>query len=93
MLRDLPGGLTFPISMAAFNPVDHTVDAGDAAWAFALPQPLVTHTPAPGDSLALADFDDTGLEVETAALLVASAPGTSGNNFYADASRNGSDSP
>ena len=41
----------------------------------------------------LSDFDDTGLEVETAALLEASAPGTSGNNFYRDSTRGGTDSP
>ena len=46
--------------------------------------------PAP---LTLADFDDTGLGVEAAALSIASAPGTSGNNFYVDSSRGGSDSP
>ena len=56
-------------------------------------QPTVTHTPAVGDSLALSDFDDTGLDVETAALLVASGPGTSGNNFYRDSTRGGSDTP
>ena len=43
--------------------------------------------------MALSDFDDTGLDVETAALLEASGPGTAGNNFYADSSRNGTDSP
>ena len=43
--------------------------------------------------LALSDFDDIGLEVETAALLEASAPGTSINNFYADSSRGGSGVP
>ena len=41
----------------------------------------------------MSDFDDTGLDVETAALLVASGPGTSGNNFYRDSTRGGSDSP
>ena len=74
------------------GPVDHAVDAGAVSWAFALPEPAVTHTPAVG-TLALSDFDDTGLDVETAALLEASAPGTSGNNFYRDSTRGGSDSP
>ena len=35
----------------------------------------------------------TGLDVDAAALLVASAPGTSGNNPYADSDRGGTDSP
>ena len=34
--------------------------------------------------LTLSDWDDTGLDVEFAALLEASAPGTTGNNFYAE---------
>ena len=43
--------------------------------------------------LKLADFNDAGLDVETAALLAASAPGTPVNNLYADSSRGGSGSP
>ena len=43
--------------------------------------------------LVLADFDDTGLDVDAAALLVASAPGTTGNDIYADSDRGGTDSP
>ena len=43
--------------------------------------------------LRLADFNDAGLDVETAALLTASAPGTPGNNLYADSTRGGSGSP
>ena len=43
--------------------------------------------------LRLADFNDAGLEVETAALLTASGAGTSGNNLYTDSTRSGSDSP
>ena len=72
---------------------DHAVDAGAVTWTFALPQPTVTHTPAPGTLLLLADFDDTDLTVDAAALLTASAPGTTGNNPYADSDRGGSDSP
>ena len=26
---------------------DHTVDAGNVSWSFAVPEPTVTHTPAP----------------------------------------------
>ena len=43
--------------------------------------------------LTLSDFNDTGLEVETAALLEASDTGALGNNFYVDSSRGGSDTP
>ena len=62
-----------------FTAGSHFVNAGDAAWAFAVPQPSTS-----GQTLSLSDFDDTGLDVETAALLLASAPGTSGQNFYVD---------
>ena len=41
----------------------------------------------------MSDFDDTGLELDCAALLVASAPGTTGNNPYADSDRSGTDTP
>ena len=71
-------------------PVDHSVDAGSLTWTFDLPEPTVTRT---GLLLTLADFNDTGLEVETAALLVASAPGTAVNNFYVASSRGGSGTP
>ena len=46
-----------------------------------------------GILLTLADSDDTGLDVECKALLVASAPGTTGNNPYADTDRGGTDTP
>ena len=71
-------------------PASHNVDAGDVAWVFAVPQPTVTYAP---PLIQLADWDDAGLEVETAALLEASGPGTSGSTFYADSSRGGSDTP
>ena len=74
------------------QPIDHAVNAGDVAWVFDLPEPTVTHTPTP-QTLTLADFDDTGLTVDAAALLTASAPGTTGNNPYADSDRGGADSP
>ena len=74
--------------------VDHAVDAGPVSWTFALPEPTVTHTPAaPDTSLLLTDFDDTGLTVDAAALLAASAPGTTGSTPYADSDRGGTDSP
>ena len=43
--------------------------------------------------LSLASFDSTGLEVVAAALLEASAPGTSGSTPYADSDRGGTDTP
>ena len=43
--------------------------------------------------LVLSDSDDTGLDIVAKALLVASAPGTSGNSFYADSDRSGTDTP
>ena len=47
----------------------------------------------PADPPLLADSDDTGLAVVAKALLVASAPGLSGGNFYADSDRAGTDTP
>ena len=76
------------------RPVDHAVDAGDAALSpSTLPQPTVTHIAAPTVQLVLSDSDDTGLEVVAKALLVASAPGTVGNDPYADSDRGGTDTP
>ena len=46
-----------------------------------------------GSLLTLADWDDSNLDVDAAALLEASAPGTTGNNPYADSDRGGTDSP
>ena len=43
--------------------------------------------------LVLADSDDTGLEVDCKALLVASDAGTAGNFIYEDADRGGTDTP
>ena len=43
--------------------------------------------------LDLADSDDTGLDVDAKALLVASDSGTAGNFFYEDADRGGTDTP
>ena len=45
------------------------------------------------DPLTLADSDDTGLDVDCKALLVASAPGTAGSDPYADSDRGGTDTP
>ena len=69
----------------------HAVDAGDVAWTFAIPAATVTHTAAP--TLFLADFDDSGLVVECAALLEASDDATAGNFFYEDTDRGGTDEP
>ena len=48
---------------------------------------------APPTQLTLADSDDTGLDVDAKALLVASAPGTAGSDPYADSDRGGTDTP
>ena len=50
-------------------------------------------TVAPNVLLVLADSNDTGLDVVAKALLVASAPGISGNTIYADSDRGGTGSP
>ena len=81
------------ITHVALQSADHSVNAGDASWSFAITEPTITYTAAPGTLLTLADFDNTGLDVDAAALLVASAPGTTGSNPYADSDRGGSDSP
>ena len=44
-LTDQTGTLTLTGEGTA-QPTDHAVDAGNVGWAFALPQPTVTHTPA-----------------------------------------------
>ena len=68
---------------------DHTVDADPALWTFAVPQPTVTHSTPP---LNLADFDQTGLEVEVLALITANVtPRGAQNTLYADTNRGGSD--
>ena len=43
--------------------------------------------------LVITDSDDTGLDVDAKALLVASAPGTVGSDPYADSDRGGTDTP
>ena len=72
-IRDLPNALTSPLSMAAFNTVDHAVDAGSVSFAFDLPEPTVTHTPAPASTLATSDWDDTGYQ---APIVLALLPAT-----------------
>ena len=64
--------------------VDHAVNAGAASFAFALPEPTVTRTAAPTATLALSDFDATGLSVEFLALLERPAT-TDTRILYADA--------
>ena len=75
MIRDLPSGSNFsPLSMAAFNTVDHAVDAGaPSTFAFDLPEPTVTHTPAPTSTLATSDWDGTGYQ---APIVLALLPAT-----------------
>ena len=93
-LADHIAGLTDQSLTVTFNDnaaTDHAVDGGNLEWGFELPEATVTHTVA--QTLALSDFDDSGLDVEAAALLEASAPGTAGNNLYADSDRGGTDTP
>ena len=83
---------TFGSTSWAFGEVAVFGDATAGSWAFA-GQAATGSTVAP---LVLADSDDTGLEVDCKALLVASAPGTvpTGNVFfYANADRGGTDEP
>ena len=47
----------------------------------------------PVTALVLSDSDDTGLQVDCKALLVASDDATAGNFFYSDADRGGTDEP
>ena len=55
--------------------VAHAVDAGDAAFAFAVPQPSVTHTPVATPALVLSDFVlADGVEAEALGLIEAAAP-------------------
>ena len=54
-------GHRFIFAIAGTAPVvtEHAHDAGDAAWAFAVPQPTVVHTAAP-DPLRIDDWVQTG---------------------------------
>ena len=52
-----------------------------------------TRTVVANQLLALADLDNTGLDVVAFALLVASGPGTAVNSLYADSDRAGTDTP
>ena len=67
-------------------PESHAVDAGDLLWTFAFVQPTVTHSLA--GALVLADFDQTDLQVDLLALIVAGLD-ISGDNrsYYADSNR------
>ena len=69
------------------------VDNNDASLSATAGNPTSAITPDSDRLLVLADSDDTGLEVDCKALLVASAPGLSGSNFYVDSDRGGSDTP
>ena len=97
LLSEVDGAESGQLIIRDFVPtttVDHAVDAGGVSFAFALPEPTVTHTAAPTAQLVLSDSDDTGLEVVAKALLAASAAATvAGNIFWADADRGGTDTP
>ena len=75
-------------------PVDHAVDAGDISWTMEITEPTVTHVAAPTETLVLADYNDAGLQVEAAALLVATADATPvPSDLYADSDRGGTGVP
>ena len=78
-----------PTLVIGAAPSEVVLSAQGLGIALAIGQPTLTAIV----PQALSDFDDTGLEVEAAALLVASAPGTTGNNPYANSDRGGTDSP
>ena len=74
-----PGGaMAATLVLRDFVPaptVDHAVDAGSVSFAFALPEPTVTHTPATTAALVLSDFVlADGLETEVLGLIEAAAP-------------------
>ena len=81
-----PVAVTYAVPAAA---VKHTqaVDADPVAVTYAVPAAAVTHTAA--DPLTLADWDDTGLVADFAALIEVSGTTT----LYADADRGGTDTP
>ena len=76
LLSDVAGTESGQLIIRDFVPtVDHAVDAGDAAFAFAVPEPTVTHTPATVAALVLSDFVlADGLEAEVLGLIEAAAP-------------------
>ena len=41
---------------ATVGPTDHAVDAGNANFAFDIPEPTVTHTPAPTSTISLSNW-------------------------------------
>ena len=95
----LPAGITFDTGTRVISgtptavssgtiTVTATNSEGTADWTIAY-----TTTAAAVTELVLSDWDDTGLEVETAALLEAGDAGTSGKNFYLAVSRGGSGAP
>ena len=74
------------VTKVALVSTDYEVDAGGVSWTFDIPEPTVTHDSPPQ---MLSDWDDTGLEVEAAARIVASG----GETLYADSDRGGTDTP
>ena len=81
-----PVAVTYAVPAAT---VKHTqvVDADPVTVSYAVPAAAVTHTAA--DPLTLADWDDTGLVADFAALIEVSGTTT----LYADADRGGTDTP
>ena len=83
-----------PEAAGTVTQVPETITTNADPTAFSVSNPEATGTATtPVPLLVLADSDDTGLEVDAKALMVASAPGTAGNNFYADSDRSGTDTP
>ena len=77
--------LSNPEATATVTPVSDALTANADPTALSLSNPNATGTATtPTAALVLADSDDTGLEVDCKALLVASAPGTAGSDPYAD---------
>ena len=94
----LPGGISFNATTRALSgtptvvgsgtiTIRATNSAGTDDWTVAYT------TVAAVPLLALSDFDDAGLDLVAAALLEASAPGSSGSTPYADSDRGGTDTP
>ena len=94
----LPGGIAFNATTRVISGTRTTTGSGTirirAANSAGSDDWTVSYTTAAAPVLlVLADWDDTDLQVETAALLEANGPGTSSNNFYLDVSRGGSGTP
>ena len=73
LLSSTSGSESGQLIIRDFVPVFHTVDAGDVAWAFDLPEPTVTYTPPPTLGLATSDWNSAGYQ---APIVLALLPAT-----------------